>query len=320
MFQPPIFGHGNKNKPRITPPASKLVPVLEPKTTSKSFDPTQPISQKNNNVPITKAQKEAQWQYRSGIYQQAAAGDPNSIATLTSQGQMWRTTSYGGAGMRLGSTAYLDPQILISIQINYDWFLYLQQLMLSNPPFRRLQENELLSAIKSQLETPLQNYLFNLIDMLVPSDSGRLRNNIKISLREHGQINSLNPFFLVVDAGKLSYASPVNEMPDLWLKHYGQSHKGGLSNRTGRTVKQKPHGLYDPLAERHWFQKIVNGGRTYTEVLWQRLRQGLFTSIFTPVVQALNKPVANQPPQQYYTLDMIIDGLFTWEVPAQMVI
>jgi hypothetical protein len=315
MSQPPT--QTQKKQKQATPPDPyRLLRSFEPKTTKKQFDPTQPIS--GSNQPVTKAQKEAYWQTRQGLYQAAEAGNTPAIATLASQGQLWRVQKSGGAGMRLGSTSFLNPQILISIQIKYDWFNTVQQVLKSNPPFRRLTENELLANIKSQIEAPLYNYTFAQIAMNVPKDKGRLQDALRIALREHGQINSLNPFYMVLDTGRLPYAGPVNEMPDPWLQHFGTTHKGGLSMAKGRTVKKAPHALYDPTATRHWYEKTINEARTFAEVLWNRFANGYLMGLLLPVVQVLNTQQLGTQSGNYYSLQMVEDGLLSVDIPPQL--
>ena len=209
---------------------------------------------------------------------------------LGTHSQMGRVRNYGGAGSRLGSTEFLESQVILLIQLNYNVLDWYNQMLKAVPPFHQITEGELLDHIKRYIYNPLVIDIELKIEQVVPSDSGRLRNTMKLSLgRGSGgassMISGLNPFSVVVNTGRLNYAGPVNNMPGTWLKHTGLSHQNRLSTSTSRVMTrknfvtsrgQKGHLLLDPDAESHWFEEVVTFGRIEAQQRWNNYITAIF--------------------------------------------
>lgn len=154
----------------------------------------------------------------------------------------------------------------MEIQLNFTINFTIQSVykMFTNNRFPT--EAELTRLVQTKVLIPLQTYMFSLINMLVPRDSARLRNAFEISIREHSHTGNLNPFLVVMDSGDVNYASYVNEMPSTWLQHPGTHNPFSPRTRKGR--KKTPLFLNDPLAQTHFFQKIVEQSQRQAQTLF----------------------------------------------------
>jgi hypothetical protein len=190
---------------------------------------------------------------------------------LRTHSQMWRVTKHGGIGSRLGSTEFLENQIVIYIDLQLPVLMSYNEVLKKTPPFREITESELLAMVIKNVYDPLYSDLDQMIDKVVPRDSGRLRLAMKYSIGKGGggstsMTSSLSPFFVLINAGRLKYAGPVNQMPDEWLKHPGL-HGRTMQTKLGRGQKVK-RPLNDPDAETGWFEKVVTFGRQRAEQYW----------------------------------------------------
>lgn len=164
----------------------------------------------------------------------------------------------------------------MEVQLNYSVNFAIQSVykIFTNNHFPT--EAEITRIFQSKVYIPLQTYMFSLINMLVPRDSARLRNAFEIAIRDHSLTGNMNPFMVVMDSGDVEYASYVNEMSSKWLKHPG-SHDP-FSPRTKKGRKKTPRYLFDPQAETHFFQKIVEQSQHQAETLFKLFLQYFATT------------------------------------------
>lgn len=174
---------------------------------------------------------------------------------------------------------------------------------------RKTTENELYHDIRSLVYDKALLYLLPLINnpqtSIVPKDSGKLRTAILLSIQGGGggasgstytRIGNLHPFSVMVNTGKVKYASWVNAMPNNWVQHNGRPHANAWSmytNSKGESIrthkpKQKPHPLFDPNAQQDYFGKLVNEGHKIFEMYWDQYIRTKFADRFDNVLHNSN--------------------------------
>jgi hypothetical protein len=228
---------------------------------------------------------------------QFSTGGNSPIAVMIQQSQARATQGILGTrgGRNLGPMGFMPNELVIALEM--DTLLFTQYQSFAKYMNRNFQETEILHIIQQNLYDPLRIMLFQLINSIVPQDSGRLRNAMELSVAggrtgqggSHSMTSSLHPFFVVVNTGKVEYAPVVNQMSTPMLQHFGFSHRNRLSTRYGRTVKpdyaKGGHHLYDPQAITHWYEEILTQGRTRAQQLWLNLsgNAGPLANLIQPV-------------------------------------
>jgi hypothetical protein len=266
------------------PPNPEQAQVNLPRYRSGSgkFDP-------DTNKPINESGWVAESQARESI-------------GMLGQGGVGLTGGHGGrpvqaTGRNLGAMGYMNSEIIIAIQISYPSFFQYQ--MMARQELSDLNDRHLLDIVTQVIYRPLHTFMLNLINSPngpVPKDSGRLRNAMELSIGgghysgggSNSQIGSLNPFYVILNTGKVPYAPVVNRMQTSWLQHFGATHRGysGQSNRTGRRVRQKPHTLLDPGATIYWFQSVRDQSRQFAMQLWQnQMTGGQLANEMAPIIR-----------------------------------
>jgi hypothetical protein len=160
----------------------------------------------------------------------------------------------------LGSTATLPNTVLFELNVSPFFWQNLTSSD-SNNPLQNVQLRDLLHIWQRVFYKPFITYMNSEIGItgavhgLVPSRSDTLRKALKESLTTKGGSNTESfPIMIVVNAGGLEYARPVNAMPSKSLRHMGEM------GRTG----QKPYKtvfMFDPRATKGWWGLIQENGR-----------------------------------------------------------
>jgi len=206
---------------------------------------------------------------------------PTQAQAVQARFSYLQNTGFAPRNPQLGyqkSDLTFQNQYIIVLQLNFNILQQFNKIMMNVPPYRKLDERELLNLIRFRVYNPLIQFMFGDIEMKAPEDTGRLRDAMRISLKQHSQTASLNPFYVVINTGGLTYVRFVNEMPNEWLQHPGShgiktSYREGRRTRRSNTVRNRRGGraLYDPYAEHHWFNNIVKDGRNYAQQLYLNL-------------------------------------------------
>ena len=147
--------------------------------------------------------------------------------------------------------------------------------------YRRTLAN--VNQVKLDLRVVARHYfqkiliaMFEMIDILVPKATGRLRAGMKANLNRCIKRLNLMPYILklnTLDAleNPIYYANPVNNMPTEWLAHPHMIIVGQVHGQPVGVMRDKQYfkglgkwvDLYDPDAETDWYTKILEFGRTF---------------------------------------------------------
>lgn len=225
--------------------------------------------------------------------------------------QVWRSgesKSGGamGAGMNLGAMRPLPPLNIVTIKL--DPIIFNQINDISQSLFRRkYSQSDILRELTVGFYQPLAFFLRTEINSIVPSASGQLRNMLLLSVgggatgggySSTSQLNSLNPFYVVISTGNIQYASVVNNMPTPWLQHPGVHPSNQTARKKGRGQRTNRI-LNDPQAEEGWYETLWNDGVSEAQRLWDRWRFFYLYPLVTPLAGQLN-----------ITPDQLINTLF----------
>jgi hypothetical protein len=249
-------------------------------------------------------------------YQLSQQSDPSKIdpSTKYAHTQPWRLVRHGGLFAHLGAMGTHESQVIIALEIQNEVFTLYDQIFRSDTR-KPLRETELLAMIKKSVYDPLQIQLRAYMERIVPFDTGRLLNAMELALaggRGGGQssatsqLNSLRPFYVVLNTGGVEYANVVSNMGvgNVRHPHAGSTNK---SYRTGRIVKQSPHNLHDPHAKPTYFEDSVEFGQRLAENLWHKFKYNELITFLSPIIKAyrgVHPPVTNKD---------IVDSLFEVE-------
>lgn len=280
---------------------------------------------KGGLAPKIQKQFENRWQTAQTEFQQTQAqlnaqSDPNRVDPTKAYAhkQPWRLTRYGGLFSRLGAMGTYDSEIIIAIQLQDEVFYGYEQIIKSN--FGRLSQTQLLADVRRYVYEQLKGQMFAYMRNVVPRDTERLLNAMELAIaggRSGGggqssstsQLNSLHPFFVVLNTGNVPYAKVLEGMGN-HVKHYGNK----KSYRTGRIVKRKPHPLNDPQASSSYFKDSVNFGRDLARTLWDNFKRNQLTRMLSPIFSFVQQLPARDRPSN----NEIIDALFEVEIPPRM--
>lgn len=193
--------------------------------------------------------------------------------------QLFQPVPYQQLGPNM---AALPDVFIFNFNLNRNLFSTVQSLLKS--AFIPFTEYALYHLIVQQIYVPTEVTLRELIYEIVPSDSGRTRNDLELSIRYAGSVSwsgNLNHLAMIMSIKGVKYSPYANAMISTWLQHPGM-HGRTLSKRRGRTTKPRKakwHVLHDPNAQQFWYQSLAEEGGNKAESLYEDLVLGRSGSI-----------------------------------------
>lgn len=173
---------------------------------------------------------------------------------------------------KLGSTATLPNTVLFELNLSPYFYKNLTSYDMDNP-LHSSQIQDLIYLWNRSFYKPFIEYMNyeigtdNSVHGYVPSRSGDLRTALKLSLTNQGSSKTTTfPILIVINAGGLEYARPVNEMPSKNLRHMGEM------GWTGKKPYKKVF-MFDPRATQHWWGLLQTNGRKKAKKLFTKYLQ-----------------------------------------------